>query len=77
MKIWKYRHYKNKEYEVFWEALHSETWEKLVLYKPLYDCLDLEKEFSKRPFFVRPYDMFHEEIIINNELKKRFEYIWR
>ena len=31
-----YEHYKGNQYEVLGEATHSETMEKLVLYKALY-----------------------------------------
>ena len=32
----KYRHYKGKEYEVLAVALHSETMERMVVYRALY-----------------------------------------
>jgi len=60
MKPWIYRHYKGNEYHIIWFACHSETNEKLVLYKALYDCPDLEEEFGLRPYFVRPHEMFLE-----------------
>ena len=76
MKIWIYKHYKGKLYDVIWFALHTETREKLVLYKALYDIEDLEKEFWKDPYFVRPYKMFIEEIDVNWFLTPRFKQIW-
>ena len=76
MQKWKYRHYKWEFYEVLWIALHSETWEKFVVYKCLYETPELIKEFWEAPFFVRPYDMFYEEIDINWKKVKRFEFIW-
>ncbi|MEK0421070.1 MAG: hypothetical protein RLZZ161_921, partial [Bacteroidota bacterium] len=33
----RYRHYKGREYEVLGMALHSETLEEMVVYKPLYE----------------------------------------
>ncbi|MBQ3108397.1 MAG: DUF1653 domain-containing protein [Clostridia bacterium] len=49
----KYRHFKGKEYEVIDVAMHSETREKMVVYRALYDDF---------PLFVRPYDMFLSEV---------------
>ena len=65
MKTWIYKHYKWKLYKVIWTCLHTETEEKLVLYKALYDIPELEEEFWKDPFFVRPYDMFFEDVEID------------
>lgn len=62
----KYRHYKNKEYEVIGVATHSETLEQLVVYRKLYDDHSL---------WVRPYDMFVEEVEVDGKRVKRFEYI--
>lgn len=62
----KYRHYKNKEYEVLGVATHSETREKLVVYRPLYGDFDL---------WVRPYEMFIEDVEVEGKRMKRFEYI--
>ncbi len=70
-----YEHYKGKKYEVIDICLHTETLEKLVLYKALYDCKDLEKEFGVRPYFVRPLNMFVEKIKIGNKKVKRFKLI--
>ena len=76
MKNWKYKHYKWKFYEVFGTALHSETREKLVVYKCLYKTPELTKEFWESPFFVRPFEMFNEEIEFEGKNVKRFEYVW-
>ncbi|MDQ0188860.1 DUF1653 domain-containing protein [Alicyclobacillus cycloheptanicus] len=45
----KYRHFKGAVYEVIGEALHSETEERLVLYRRV----------GSEQIWARPYDMFH------------------
>lgn len=62
----RYRHFKGNEYEVIGIAKHSETEEKLVLYKSL-----------KNPdeIWARPYDMFKETIMRDGKYIKRFERI--
>ena len=64
----KYRHTKTGNfYEVLGVALHSETLEQLVVYRPLYN--------TKYELFVRPYDMFVEAVMIEGEEKPRFEHL--
>lgn len=60
-----YQHYKGNEYEVLGVALHSETHELLVVYKPLYK--------SDSDYWVRPYDMFVEDVEINGIAVPRFK----
>lgn len=61
----KYIHSKSgKEYEVVGVAMHSETLEPLVLYKPMYA--------AKYEFCVRPYQMFVEEVTIDGKQVPRF-----
>ena len=62
----KYRHYKNKEYEVIGVATHSETMEQLVVYRKLYDDHSL---------WVRPYEMFIGDVEVDGKTVKRFEYL--
>mgnify|MGYP000503492573 CR=1 FL=1 len=59
----RYRHYKGGEYEVIGVARHSETLEPLIVYRPLYQDSGL---------WVRPYQMFFEQVEVNGELKLRF-----
>ena len=66
IKLGKYKHYKGKEYEVIGTAKHSETLEDMVIYKALYGNHDL---------WVRPLEMFVEEVTINKEKCPRFKYI--
>ncbi len=58
-----YRHYKGDYYIVEDIALHSETLEKMVVYRALY---------GDNKLWVRPYDMFVEEVEGKTQ-KHRFE----
>lgn len=61
-----YRHTKSgKQYEVIGVALHTETNEPLVIYRPMYEC-----EYE---FFARPYAMFFETVAINGIHHLRFQ----
>ena len=60
-----YRHYKGNLYELVDVVNHSETLEKMVLYRALYG----EKEL-----WVRPISMWDEEVEVNGKKVKRFEY---
>ena len=62
----KYRHYKQKEYELIDIVHHSETQEPLVLYRTLYGNFDL---------WVRPLAIFFESVEIEGGKIARFEYI--
>ncbi|MBQ5440568.1 MAG: DUF1653 domain-containing protein [Clostridia bacterium] len=66
IKYGKYRHYKGKEYAVLALAKHSETGEKMVVYKQLYDNGEI---------WVRPASMFTETVEHNGRQVPRFEYI--
>lgn len=66
MKLGKYRHFKGNEYEVLAVANHSETLEKMVVYKALY---------GKEEIWVRPLSMWDEEITRDGKTFKRFQYI--
>ncbi|MFC1649227.1 DUF1653 domain-containing protein [Patescibacteria group bacterium] len=61
-----YRHHKNKNYEVYEIAIHSETLEELVVYGPLW---------GKRLMWVRPLSMFTETVVVDGETVPRFKYI--
>ena len=62
----KYRHYKGGLYRVEDIATHSENEEKMVVYRPLYGDQDL---------WVRPLDMFIEEVEIDGIKTPRFAFI--
>ncbi len=72
MQKWIYKHYKWKLYEVLWEIIHTETLDKLVLYKALYNS----DEFWNNALWVRPKSMFLENVEINWKIQSRLEYIW-
>mgnify|MGYP003856399837 CR=1 FL=1 len=66
MKIGIYQHYKGNLYRVLGLAKHSETEEKLVVYQCLYGNYDL---------WVRPEDMFNEQIEIDGKKINRFRFV--
>ncbi|RZM10877.1 MAG: DUF1653 domain-containing protein, partial [Pedobacter sp.] len=59
--------YKGKSYQLLSFALHTETQEKLAIYKALYDCPELTAEYGDTPLFARPYAMFAEQIMIDGK----------
>ena len=61
-----YQHYKGSQYEVIDVVRHSETDEKLVLYRALY---------GEKGLWVRPLEMFRESVNIDGLCMPRFEYI--
>lgn len=58
-----YRHYKGNYYEVSGICTHSETLEKMVIYKRV----------EKDDLWVRPLKMFFELVMVNGNEVKRFE----
>lgn len=62
----RYRHYKGGEYQVVGTARHSETDEKLVVYRCLYDNDSL---------WVRPLAMFQETVVVEGQHVPRFAWI--
>jgi len=66
VKIGKYKHYKDKDYEVIGLARHSETLEDMVVYRALYD---------DHVLWVRPVKMFEELVEIDGRKVPRFDYI--
>jgi hypothetical protein len=61
-----YLHYKGNRYEVLGEVTHSETMEKLVLYKALY---------GEQGLWVRPTAMFLETVTVEGREVPRFSYM--
>lgn len=62
----RYRHYKGDEYEVIDVGTHSETGEKLVAYRALY---------GEGLLWLRPLDMFVEEVEYEGSKQPRFAFI--
>lgn len=62
----KYRHYKNKDYEVLAIAKHSETLESLVIYRALY---------GEAQVWVRPASIFLESVVVDGVRRPRFSLI--
>lgn len=66
LKPGRYRHFKGNEYEVHGVARHSETEEQLVVYTPLY---------GEGGLWVRPLEMFTEEVERDGVVQPRFAYV--
>lgn len=66
IKLGIYRHYKDGLYDIIGVATHSETLEILVVYRALY---------GEKSLWVRPYNMFIENIEIDNKIVPRFKYV--
>jgi hypothetical protein len=61
-----YRHYKGNEYEVIGVAKHSETLEDYVVYRALY---------GEGGLWIRPLQMFEEQVAVDGKMVPRFELI--
>ena len=61
-----YEHYKGNRYELIGVANHSETLEKMVVYRALY---------GENELWVRPAGMWDETVISDGRPIKRFRYI--
>lgn len=59
----RYRHYKGGEYEVIGVARHHESFEPLVIYRPLYNATG---------WWARPHAMFFESVVIDGVKQPRF-----
>jgi len=61
-----YEHYKGNKYELIEVAIHSETLEKMVVYRALYgDC----------KLWVRPLSMWEECVEIEGKKTPRFRFV--
>lgn len=59
-----YRHYKGNRYEVIGTGTHTETDERFVVYRPLYD--------SATELWIRPITMFEETVLVDGKTVPRF-----
>lgn len=61
-----YRHYKGNDYQVLGVAKHSEDESELVVYRPLY---------GEGSLWVRPLEMFIEDIVVKGQVQPRFAWL--
>mgnify|MGYP000538052905 CR=1 FL=1 len=67
-----YRHSKTgRKHRVLGVARSSETLEKYVVYEGLY----INKKFGENALWIRPYEMFFEDVEIDGKRVPRFEKI--
>jgi hypothetical protein len=66
-----YMHYKNKPYKLLGIVRHSETLEEMILYRPLYKS----KDFGKKTEWVRPKEMFFENVTVDGQEVPRFRFV--
>jgi cyclomaltodextrinase / maltogenic alpha-amylase / neopullulanase len=70
IKLGKYKHFKGDLIEVIGTALHSETLEEFVIYKHI-----TGKHSGETHYWVRPLDMFLEEVEFEGKKVLRFKYV--
>lgn len=63
IRMGKYRHFKGGEYEVLCVAKHSETQEKMVVYRALY---------GEGEIWVRPLSMWNDRVTRDGVTYRRF-----
>lgn len=63
-------HYKGNQYQVLGTAHHSETLEELVVYRGK----GRDEAFGKNPIWVRPKDMFLQEVTWDGTKVPRFKF---
>jgi hypothetical protein len=66
MRLGRYRHYKGNYYDVIGVARHSETEERLVVYRCLY---------GDHSLWVRPLHMFLEDVEVDGRIIPRFSWV--
>ena len=68
----KYKHYKGKEYEVLHIGLYEDNLKKCVIYRALYNISEFGKDFEQCPVFVREFDNFFSNVVVDCRSVKRF-----
>ena len=71
IKLGLYEHYKGGRYEVIGVARHSETLQEMVVYRAVYDS----EEFGSDALWVRPKEMFLENVTVGGKEMPRFRFI--
>lgn len=66
----KYQHYKGAFYRVIATAMHSETQELMVVYYP-----EKKEDAENNHWWVRPADMFLEDIMVDGVFVPRFRFL--
>lgn len=66
IKLGRYRHFKEREYELIGIAKNSETLEDIAVYRALY---------GQSQLWARPLKMFLEEVEKDGKKMPRFEYL--
>ena len=72
VKLGTYRHYKGNLYQVIGVAHHHENaHEEFVVYKSLYD----HPQFGRGTLWIRPKEMFLENVVVDGKEIPRFSFI--
>ena len=72
VRLGRYQHYKGNFYQVIGVARHSETLEKLVVYRALY-----KGKFGRNSLWVRPAKIFFQRVRIGAKQVPRFRFLKR
>jgi hypothetical protein len=67
----KYLHYKGNYYEVIGVGRNSETLEEFVVYRALYNS----EKFGSNAIWIRPKEMFAENVTVDGKEIPRFKYV--
>ena len=71
VRLGEYQHYKGKFYRVIGVARHSEdSSQEFVVYRALY-----KTEFGEGSLWIRPKDMFLENVVVDDEEVPRFRFV--
>ena len=71
LKLGIYKHYKGDFYKVIGVAIHENTREELVVYRPISRGL----ENGEGPLYVRPLAQWSEETEYRGKTQPRFQYV--
>lgn len=64
-----FQHYKGKKYKILAIGVHTEEYEKYVVYEGQYNC----EKFGDKPVWVRPLKMFFETVEFSGKEVPRFK----